>query len=177
MAERQIHGFIFEEKYIKDNNLIKNDNYTGKPDATCPNTGLAYSLKCTKLGGSPDMGDLFRAAECNFDFMLVVGYYENTSNKTNIIKIDEIFIDHKKLRKLLEFDYYNELKDWIKNRVKNDKSFDKDWKSECKAWKKVWNRKYPSLRFKRDSKTQRRMQLNLGNKFWNEQIIKNKILS
>ena len=70
-----------------------------------------------------------------------------------------IFIDINKWKELFEWGYYDELKHWIKNLVSNEYSYDVTWKIEMNDWKKKWGKnRLIQPRFKRDHKTQRRIQ-------------------
>ena len=155
--ERQKHGFKFEKKYVKENDLIIESEYTSIIDAIDKEDNV-YQIKCIKLGSSIDLGDIFRNSQKEKDFYLVVGFWKDKRN--NIVEIYKLFIDKNKWNKLFEFDAYDKMKDWIKNKVSNDYNYDNQWKKECSYYKKLWNviERKIQPRFKRDHKSQKRIQ-------------------
>jgi len=169
MAERQQHGFIYQDKYILKNNLTEEKNYTHKNDAYDKNN-IPYQIKTIKKNSSIDMGDIFRNANKNEDFYLVVGFWEN--KKTNIVEEKKLFIDHKKWNSILNFQEYDKLKDWIKNKVSNDRNYDNQWKKEMKIWKEKFGERKINIRFKRDHKKQRRIQCAINNKIFYSYFVK-----
>lgn len=111
MNERQKHGFVFEEKYIIENELIKEDNYTSPIDAR-DSRNIPYQIKTCKYKSSIDLGDYFRNSEKDEDFYFVVGFWKGSKN--NIIDISKIFADKEYWNGLLCFDKKIGLKAWIK---------------------------------------------------------------
>lgn len=154
--ERQHHGFLFEQKYINENNLIKAVSYTEPFDAYSVD-GVPYQIKTIKSGQSIDLGDYFINSNKTTDFILVIGFWQ--TDKTNIINVYKIHIDCEKWNELLSFDYKDSLKHWIKN-ISNERSFDDIWKEEVNKWKLLYgnNKRLIKLRFKRDHKSQKRIQ-------------------
>jgi hypothetical protein len=182
--ERQIHGFIYESNVIKSRNLtnwkeyvVKNNitdsdgGYTSTWDAIDENQigvyhkGKPVQIKCIKKNGSIDLGDIFRNANKKENFDLIVGFWQGT--KTNIVEEYTIKVNYKKWNSLFKWDKYGELREWITNKVSNDKSYDLKWKMECSIYKSDWGTdRIIQPRFKRDSKTQRRIQCGITyNKF------------
>ena len=182
--ERQKHGFIYENDVIVRKNLTewkdyveKNPNidsdgvYTSTWDAIDENqNGINYKgkpiqIKCIKQRGSVDLGDIFRNSSKKENFDLIVGFW--SGSKTTIVEEYTISVDYKKWNKLFEWDKYDELRDWITNKVSNDKAYTPKWKAECETYKDDWGRnRIIQPRFKRDSKSQRRIQCGITyNKF------------
>lgn len=159
MAERQKHGFIFEDSIVNKEKLIKSKNYTDAFDAY-NNNGTPYQIKTIKYGSSIDLGDIFRNANKDKDFYLIIGFWEGA--KDNIIEIYKLFIPYKKWKELLKFDYYDELRSWISS-ISNDYSYDAQWKKEMNYWKKLFGERKIAIRFKRDHKNQKRIQCAINN--------------
>jgi len=159
--ERQKHGFIFEEFIFSELSLTKINEYTAPYDAYDSNN-FKYQIKLIKYGNSIDLGDIFRNAEKQDDFFLVIGFWKD--KKDNIVEIYRLYIDCKKWKNILSFDYYDELKDWIRNKVSNAYEYDKQWKKEMQYWKEKFGKRHISIRFKRDHKNQRRIQCAINNK-------------
>jgi len=153
--ERQVHGFSFEKKFSLFEDLTLNDNYTGKNDAFKDN--IPYQIKYIKNNSSIDLGDYFRNSKKEKDFYLIIGFWEK--EKDNVVAIYKLFIDKDKWNNLFNFSLKEELKEWISS-VSNDYSYDKQWKEEMNYFKKEWNKtkREVELRFKRDHKTQKRIQ-------------------
>jgi hypothetical protein len=88
---------------------------------------------------------------------LIYGVWKG--KKSNIIEERVVFIDITKWRELFDWTHYDGLNNWIKNLVSNSYSYDMTWKSEVKEWKERWGKdRIVQPRFKRDHKTQRRIQ-------------------
>lgn len=161
MSERQIHGFVYEKSFIEKNNLTKEEKYTHPFDAYDENKN-PYQIKTIKKGSSIDMGDYFINSRKEKNFFLVVSFWEG--KKDNIVETYKLFIDCEKWNSLLSFDKKEEMKNWIKNKVSNDYCYDNQWKEEVKKWKEEYGKdRKISLRFKRDYKTQRRIQCAINN--------------
>lgn len=177
MAERQSHGFIFEQKVLNYYGLYET-SYTNKNDSHIPKNNklimemgitiesetIPISIKTFKEGSELPLSDIFNNFHRESDFILLVGKWKG--KKDNIIEIRKIHVDIEKWKKLFIFNEYKELKHWIKYEVKNSYDYDKSWKSEMEMWKRKWG-KYRIIqpRFKRDHKTQRRIQCAVPNKF------------
>lgn len=159
--ERQGHGFMYEEVIKNKYNLIST-TYTDKWDLKDQNE-KKWVVKTFKKGTELPLSDIFINSNRNEDFILQIGIWEK--EKTNIVKEYTIFVDIKKWLKYFEFSFYSELKNWIKNEVNNSYSYDSTWKVDIKKWKKIWGKdKIVQPRFKRDHKTQRRIQCAVSNK-------------
>jgi hypothetical protein len=196
MTERQLHGFLYEERVVELKNLTPWSDYIKKypsqnaEDRTYTSTwdavdesihgknykGKPVQIKCIKHGGSVDLGDIFRNANKKENFLLIVGFWKNT--KDNIVEEYTISVDHQKWNKLFESDIYDEVKDWLKNKVSNDRSYDSVWKIECSYYKERWGKnRIIQPRFKRDHKKQRRIQCGVSYKTFIEYFIKKGIVN
>lgn len=157
MAERQEHGFIYQEKIINENNLIEDKNYTGKWDGFNGEYNLPTSIKCISKKGSIDFGDFRRQTEVDTDFILYLGFWEGSKNNINeeykvLIKKEnwQRYFGNKEIIN----DMLNEMKD-----ISNDKSDDPKWKIYREKYSDLYGNSIISLRFKRDHKKQKRIQL------------------
>lgn len=154
--ERQKHGFEYQRRVIEKYNLFEDKNYTGVWDAFDLH-GMPYIIKTFKKGTEIPLSDLFNNQSRDRDFYLVYGIW--SKDTTNIIEEKVIEISIRKWSKLLEWQYYDELKNWIKYSVSNSYDYDYKWKTEVAQWKKKWGEdRIIQPRFKRDHKKQRRIQ-------------------
>jgi len=188
LAERQEHGFIFEKKICKDlcytiwedwvkkSGVCPDGMYTSKWDGIDENNGnKPVQIKTIQVNGSIEFGDIFRNSNMTENFILIVGFWKG--KKENIVETIKIHVDYIKWNKLLEWNNYEELHNWIKNEVSNSKSYNSKWKEYCLYYKELWGKKRIfQPRFKRDSKSQRRIQCGISyNKFY-KFIVKENIL-
>ena len=154
--ERQNHGFKYQELICEKHKLRPDEEYTGLWDAYNENN-IPCVVKTFKEASELPLSDIFNNASRNRDFILYYGIW--SGKKTNIISNHVVHVDIEKWRQLFEFNEYDELKDWIKNKVSNSRSYDSIWKEECKVWKEKWGKdRLVQPRFKRDHKKQRRIQ-------------------
>lgn len=154
--ERQIHGIEYEKKLCSKHNLIFDENYTAIWDAYKPD-GIPCVIKTFKEKSELPLSDIFKNALRDEDFYLMYGIWKG--EKSNIIEEKVIFIDINKWKELFDWNRYDELNNWIKNLVSNNYDYDMIWKSEVEVWKNRWGKdRLIQPRFKRDHKTQRRIQ-------------------
>lgn len=156
--ERQQHGFKFEN-YIKEKFNISScpeGHYTYKWDGIL--NGCPVSIKTEKNGSDIEMASFIRNAENVDDFYLIVGFWEG--NKDNIIAIETLFINGEEWHQLFNNEIVQECQYFLQ-KITNNVSDDKRWSEGCKVLKDKWNKATPNLirpRFKRDHKSQKRMQ-------------------
>jgi len=157
-GERQKHGFDYQEVIIKKYNMVESSNYTAEWDSPLFND-MPVSIKCCKKGGEIAFGDVFRQINVNENFLIFVGWWDKDKHvmvEEYIVKIDiNIWKSY--------FGNINNLYDMKKemSEISNDHSDDDKWKLFCEKWKKIYkdnNNPIISLRFKRDHKTQKRIQ-------------------
>ena len=154
--ERQGHGFEYQQLMCERHNLLSDENYTGMWDAYRPD-GIPCVIKTFKHGSELPLADIFNNVSRDRDFYLIYGVWKG--KKSNIIEERVVFIDIIKWRELFDWTHYEGLNNWIKNLVSNSYSYDMTWKSEVKEWKGRWGKdRIVQPRFKRDHKTQRRIQ-------------------
>ena len=155
MAARQIHGFKFQEQMCYEKNLKESSEYIGKWDAhDSQNTPCV--IKTFKMGSEIPLSDIFTNSNRNENFRMILGVWKDVTS--NIVEVIDVLVDYEKFVKEFEFEHYDELKNWIKN-VSNNRSYDFFWKQECNTWKSKWGKnRLVQPRFKRDHKTQKRIQ-------------------
>lgn len=155
--ERQGHGFSFEQEIEKKFGVDRSKKgYTDKWDGEL--NGFPVSIKTAKNGTDVEMADLRRNAYNQEDFYLIVGFWEK--EKSNIVKIETTFIPGKDWHELFDCELVEECVDFL-GTVTNDYSDDEKWKSGRLALSKKWKERTTNLirpRFKRDHKTQKRVQ-------------------
>ena len=157
-GERQSHGFKFET-FIKEKFNIQpcpNDHYTYKWDGML--NGYPVSIKNEQNGSDIEMASFMRNATNTDNFYLIVGFWENS--KDNIVAIETLFINGDEWHQLFNEEIVKECQNFLQE-ITNDTSDDFRWKKGCKILKEKWAITTPNLvrpRFKRDHKTQKRMQ-------------------
>lgn len=173
-SERQGHGFAFEEYCEKKYGVNReNTTYTGKWDGEL--NGYPVSIKVEKLGSDIEMADFRRNAENTDSFYLIVGFWKD--EKTNIVEEYCLFIDGEEWHSLFPEHFITDFSNMLNN-ITNDRSDDEKWRSMMREQKARWQAETNNLvrpRFKRDHKTQKRIQCAINNKdFFNHFIPKYK---
>lgn len=180
MAERQKHGFVYEEEIIKKNNLIKGSIYTGQWDAQeknipvqiitlgCPDPANC-SIKSVKTKGEIGFADYLRNFNINENFIIYIGIYKESLDKEKIYyKHYKILVYKDKWKSYFDKNWpiYKILEEF-KN-VPPDHSYDDEWKKIRKRWKIMYGSGFlVGPRFKRDSKGQRRIQCAMSRRNFN----------
>ena len=163
MAERQKHGFMFEQYCAERYNLTLNEDYTARFDALTED-GVPVSIKCEKFGSDVELADLFRNAENDTDFILIVGFWE--TEKTNIIDIKSCFINASKWKALFDQNLLLQYRELLAS-ITNERSDDAKWSAAIKELRTKWGKSTGNIirpRPKRDHKTQKRVQCAINNK-------------
>lgn len=166
-TERQAHGFIFEE-YVEKTYKVDRSNkqYTSKWDGEL--NGYPVSIKTAKVGSDIELADFRRNAKNLESFYLIVGFWEG--EKTNIVKIETLFIDGEEWHSLFPTHFIEDFETMLKN-ITNSREDDAKWRAMVKEQKKRWvaeTNNYIRPRFKRDHKTQKRIQCAINNRdFYN----------
>ena len=168
MPERQIHGFIYENSVIERFNLIKENSYTAIWDAKTHNN-IPVSIKYEKLSSDIELADLFRnETERNEDFYIIVGFWE--TDKNHLVEEHILYIPTNDWKKMFNSALTPSFRKLL-SIVSNKKEDDLMWKLGCKLLKEKWIQTTDNLirpRFKRDHKTQKRIQCAINNKdFYN----------
>lgn len=159
--ERQSHGFNYQAEIIKRYDLIEDKNYTGKWDAYFED--IPVSIKCPRLGGDIELADFFRQSAINQDFYMIIGFHDD---KYNIVEEYILYFTKEEWKKFFTDEMNFKFKELLNN-CSNDHSYDTIWKEKTALLKKEWVQKTNNLirpRFKRDHKTQKRIQCAINNK-------------
>lgn len=163
---RQIHGFLYEEKVIKKYNLIKSDSYTSKYDAFTV-SGIPVQIKCIKENASIDLGDYCRNITSEYSYYLIIGRWRQSKKiiiSENIHYID-ISIFKSKIKQNTAL--ITAMKDEMKN-ISNSREDDLKWRAFVKKYKKLHDKRaLLQPRFKRDHKSQKRIQCAINNNYYN----------
>lgn len=164
-TERQGHGFAYEQKVLMKFGLSKCKNYTSEYDATCGN--LHVQVKCIKYGCAIELGCYFRNKKKNKDFILIIGFWRGT--KDNIVEERIYSIHHEVYSSNLKYDEDASMMEEMKL-ISNLHEDDQRWKQFCTKHKKVWStyNNNIDIRFKRDHKTQKRIQCAISWRQYNE---------
>ena len=157
-GERQSHGFKFEA-FAKEKFNIQpcpDGHYTYKWDGML--NGYPVSIKSEQNGSDVEMASFIRNATNTDNFYLIVGFWEGT--KDNIVIIETLFINGDEWHELFNEEVVKECQNFLQE-ITNDASDDDRWRDGCKMLKGKWVATTSNLvrpRFKRDHKTQKRMQ-------------------
>lgn len=158
--ERQCHGFSFEKSIIKRYNLRKSVQYTSRVDALTQDN-IPVQIKLTKKGSEICLGSFQRNQEHDEDFILYLGFWQE--NKTNIVEEICLYITVDIWKQLLTYENQQEMIDEFES-FSNEKSDDAIYTSFRKRILKIWGDRLIALRFKRDHKSQKRIQLAIPNR-------------
>ena len=114
------------------------------------------------------MASFIRNANNTDDFYLIVGFW--SGEKNNIVSIETLFIKGDEWHSLFDDTIVKECENFL-NEITNDVSDDEKWANGREILKEKWQTQTSNLirpRFKRDHKTQKRMQCAINNKdFYN----------
>lgn len=160
--ERQNHGFIFEQHCKTKYGIALSNNYTNKWDGTLNNNPV--SIKCEKLGSDIELADYFRNSKITDNFYLIVGFWEG--EKTNIVEEHILFISGWEFHELFNPAIDLCLRNLLCS-ISNNKEDDMKWREEISKMRQQWKETTPNLvrlRFKRDHKSQKRIQCAINNK-------------
>jgi len=187
MAARQQHGFDYQNYVIKLLGLKPDKNYIGKNDAYCQEKdGIEYpvQIKFIKKGSAIDLGDYRRNKNKTKNFAFIVGFWEGIKGNiteehilyppfewwTGLFSADDNFdTDMYKFLGSISNNISDDIK-WIAGRKKLTKRWNDYWISHSVEFEKKWEEEYPKRliipRFKRDHKTQKRIQCAIPNKMF-----------
>lgn len=164
--ERQAHGFSFEQYACKKYGIELSSDYTGKWDGLYH--GEPISIKIEKSGSDVEMADIFRNMNIDTNFYLLVGFWNE--QKDNITDEFLLYINGNEYTSLFNKGMSSKFINLLNN-ITNNRVDDERWKKEILALKKEWKDSTPNLirpRFKRDHKSQKRIQCAINNKdFYN----------
>ena len=164
---RQQHGFDYEDHIIETYDLIKDENYGSKSDAFCHN-GTYVQIKYIKENAEICMGSFSRNAIESQDFILHIGFYKKHNGIKQTTRSYTLWIIADIYKKFYELPNFS-------NIVSEFKKFSNLHSEDEKFKKFIKQHKYKGLvqiRFKRDHKTQRRIQAAIPYASLNEFISK-----
>lgn len=168
MAERQAHGKKYEqviaERYRSQNIEVYTDTkcYTNEWDGMFK--GLPISIKNPTFGASIEMADLFRNANKKSNFYLFVGFHA-PDDKYKLVEEHVLLIPYEWYTSLFVKDLLPYFKRLIIN-ISNSYEDDGRWKAGCKLLRQYWDKYSLDIinpYFKRDHKSQKRMQCAIPN--------------
>lgn len=164
--ERQSHGFDYQKEVSQRLNIVESSGYTDKWDGIL--NGFPVSIKLEKLGSDIEMADYFRISSITEDFYLIVGFWAD--EKTNIVDERILFIKGSEFNSLFNPIFEVKFRHLLAS-ITNDRSDDEKWTLMRKELIAEYKKLTPNLvrpRFKRDHKTQKRIQCAINNKdFYN----------
>lgn len=164
--ERQSHGLMYEEYCKKEFTIELSNNYGSQFDGTM--NDMPVSIKYEKFGTDIELADFFRNANITENFYLIVGFWKE--NKNQIIEQHMLYIKGQEYHSLFFQDINQDLKELLSTTT-NDTKDDENWRTQCNKIKNNWKAHTSNLirlRFKRDHKTQKRIQCAINNKdFYN----------
>ena len=171
-SERQGHGFAYEKYVEVTYGVDRSDkSYTDKWDGSL--NGHPVSIKTEKLGSDVEMADFKRNALNTESFYLFVGFWEG--EKTNIVDEQILFIDGMEWHSLFPEHFITDFSNMLTN-ITNDRSDDEKWRKMMAEQKMNWQKETNNLvrpRFKRDHRTQKRVQCAINNKDFFNYFVKN----
>ena len=182
MAEVQSHGFDFEN-WVKETFFADFDiSYSSKWDVSkefnklliIPKTfrNLPVSIKTCKNKSPISFGDALRQFRNEEDFLLIVGFWEQSGNYKHFVSVEAIKIVARDWKKLFEPLTENELV-YLDSTIKNKESDYREIREKAKEIKKSFSPTKIVLNPKIDSKVQRRLQCSLPFKmFWQDFVEK-----
>ena len=168
-SSRQKHGFIYEQEIIKKFNLVPTVQnscfdaiYFNKDNSFMEK--LYVQIKCIKNGSSIDMGSFIKNQNITKDFLLIIGFWDK---EKTIVNEHILYIDTKLYIKDTVFEFTTEMHNEMKS-ISNHKKDDLLWSEFIKKYKKLYPKdNLIKLRFKRDHKTQKRIQCAINFKTFN----------
>lgn len=155
-TERQAHGLVYQDYIINKFQITEATSYTSEWDGFLNETPV--SIKVQQQGSDIELADYFRNANKMEDFYLFVGFWEGA--KTNIVNEHILFIPNADYKLLFDEEFSYKFKHLLDN-ITNSYADDAKWKKQRTELQKEWKEKTSNLirpRFKRDHKTQKRIQ-------------------
>ena len=170
MAERQLHGFTYQQYIYNTYNVEEEKKYTHKWDGYYK--GKPVSIKNPREGGDIEMADFFRQMETKEDFYLIVGFHDK-NNVDIITKEYFLLVNGEEYHSFFNEEIGFSLKH-VFDGITNDKKDDIKWKETREKYKNLWKNETKNIirpRFKRDHKKQKRIQCAINNKDFEKYFI------
>lgn len=165
-TERQAHGFDYEDYIIEKYGLTEETKYNAKWDAYF--NGIPVSIKACKKGNSVYMADFYRNAAVDYNFILVVGYWEKRKDPDTqkevrlIVQEVALYINKGFWQSQFPKEGVDKMRSVFEG-ITNSKEDNQKWIERRKEYVKEWNSydSIISIHFKRDSKKQLRTQCSI----------------
>lgn len=182
MPEVQLHGFDFENWIKKTFFAEFSVSYSHKWDVPAEYNyleivpkefrHLPVSIKTCKNGCPIGFGDALRQFKNEEDFLLIVGFWEQSGANKNFVAVEAVKIKAQNWRSLFAPLTEEDLK-LLDSTIKNKQTNYADVRKTAREIKKSFPPTKIVLNPKIDSKTQRRLQCSLPfNTFWNDLVKK-----
>lgn len=182
MSEVQLHGFDFENWIKKTFFAEFSVSYSNKWDVPAefnrlgivPEAfrNLPVSMKTCKNRSPIAFGDALRQIEIDEDFLLIVGFWEQSGGDKNFVAVEAVKITAQSWRNLFQPLTEAELK-LFDSTIKNKELHYAEVRKMAKEIKQSFAPTKIILNPKIDSKMQRRLQCSLPfNVFWNDFVKK-----
>jgi hypothetical protein len=178
MPEVQLHGFDFENWIKKTFFAEFTVSYSNKWDIPAEFNvleivpkqfrNLPVSIKTCKNGCPIGFGDALRQFKVDEDFLLIVGFWEQSGENKNFVVVEAVKVTAKSWRNLFQPLTGAELK-LLDSTIKNKETHFAEVRKTAKEIKQSFAPTKIILNPKIDSKTQRRLQCSLPfGVFWND---------
>lgn len=158
---RQRHGFTFEAGLTRLLNYSPADSYTAPVDAW-ETVGANYpvSFKNIKDRAAIELGSASRNAAVERDFLFYVGFWSGLQRATTRIHV--MVCDSAMWRSWFPDDMDPFSAEAVFDGITNAYADDAAWKVRCRQLRALWKQQVPDspiqVRFKRDHKSQKRVQ-------------------
>jgi len=180
MAEVQLHGFDFENWIKKTFFADFSVSYSSKWDVPAEFNGLVIvpeafrhlpvSIKTCKNRCPIGFGDALRQFKIDEDFLLIVGFWEQSGGDKNFVAVEAVKVTASDWRNLFEPLTEAELR-LLDSTIKNKETHYAEVRKTAKEIKQSFAPTKMILNPKIDSKSQRRLQCSLPfGVFWNDFI-------
>ena len=182
MPEVQLHGFDFENWIKRTFFADFTVSYSHKWDVPAEFNvleiipkefrHLPVSIKTCKNSSPIGFGDALRQFSVSEDFLLIVGFWEQSGANKNFVAVEAVKIRAQEWKNLFSPLTENDLK-LLDSTIKNKDLHYAEVRKSAKEFKKSFPPTKMILNPKIDSKSQRRLQCSLPfNIFWNEIVKK-----
>ena len=167
MSERQEHGFEFQHQVARDYGLVETLGYTDEWDAKLD--GVPVSIKAIREGSDITLSDCSRNARISEDFFLIVGFWTLRPDGRAIIRRQMLKLPAAEWKRLFCPELIAESLALL-SEISNHRADDAKWRTRTRDIKSRWEAQTPNLirlRFKRDHKSQKRLQCAINYRdFW-----------
>lgn len=167
---RQQHGFDYQNNFIRKHNLKESAGYTDPFDAYTAD-GVPVSIKTHKENAPVELADIHRNMAIRENFYLVVSSWRGS--RSNIVSEHILYVKWDEFQSYFETTMIDRLRKILADAT-HERSYDAVWKSQTKEFKQDWKNSVGDVInpcFKRDHKSQKRVQCAISNKAFTEIFI------